>query len=122
MITFKRSLEIMQLAPKYLQGFRALLLLLQIQIGKDKYNNWFNVGNSNLYHLALCIGTSTTGLRFSNVTSPITTVPSASTTAACCFVVQDTVSEAYWERLQTRTTYYVINVTSIVGIALFTPV
>ena len=61
---------------------------------------------------AFCARTSSTALGFSNTTSTITTAPSA--TGACCFVVQDTVNEVFWERLRTVTSYYVINVTSVV--------
>ncbi|KAH8646402.1 hypothetical protein BGZ60DRAFT_244159 [Tricladium varicosporioides] len=49
--------------------------------------------------------------RFSN-SSTITTAPS-SLASACCFAVQDTVSEVYWNIYTTLTTYSVVNLTSI---------
>jgi len=66
---------------------------------------------------AFCAVPSSTTVGFANTTSAITTAPTA--TGACCFVVQDTVSEVFWERLNTGTTYYVINVTSVVCYLLF---
>lgn len=49
--------------------------------------------------------------RFSN-SSTITTAPS-SLASACCFAVQDTVSEVYWNIYTTHTTYSIVNLTSI---------
>jgi len=113
--TFRRSFykANMYLVPQFRQSYLALLLFFKVQIGEGKILSFTMRKIPNLCAiLAFCAGASSTGLGFSNTTSPITTAPSA--TGACCFVVQDTVSEVYWERLRTRTTYYVINVTSIV--------
>lgn len=50
--------------------------------------------------------------RYLNSTSPITTGPSSSA-SNCCFVVQDTVSEVYWQKFITKTYYSIVNLTSI---------
>lgn len=51
-------------------------------------------------------------IRYLNSTSPVTTGPS-SAASNCCFVVQDTVSEVYWQKFITKTYYSIVNLTSI---------
>jgi hypothetical protein len=49
---------------------------------------------------------------YSNQTTTTSTASSTHTTDACCFVVQDTVNEIWWQETSYSSTYNVVNLTS----------
>ena len=68
--------------------------------------------------LTNCLSTTVT-MPFSNTTTAAPKTSSGSGAPVCCFVVQDTVSEEYWQQYTTTTQYSVVNLTSIT--TLITP-